>query len=260
MQEEKSILDNIRIAAPCPVSWSGMTGDERKRFCNQCNKHVYNLSEKSRREAEALITESEGKICVRLYKRKDGTVITDNCPVGLRALRNAYRRTAVLIGTGLAALLSFLPPFAKANPEGKGFSAFASPEHMMGDIAPSFRTMGVPAFVVPPVDDPLTKYKKQVIDTFNSHYPVFLIPRNGQLQLLVHDDGELKSATMIKSTGVAVIDNAILLAVRNTRLPAPPDPKLLPPFYDMAPLQAEPNYRKIVIDLTKDLPSSFLFK
>ncbi|HEX7603018.1 MAG TPA: hypothetical protein VF316_15480, partial [Polyangiaceae bacterium] len=38
-------------------------------------------------EAEALLAGTEGERCIRLYRRADGTVLTDNCPVGLRRAR-----------------------------------------------------------------------------------------------------------------------------------------------------------------------------
>ncbi len=88
---DQSLLDSIRIAAPCTADWNSMTGDERIKFCGMCKKNVYNISEMSRAEAADFIRESEGKACIRMYQRKDGTVITDNCPVGLRKLRDRSR-------------------------------------------------------------------------------------------------------------------------------------------------------------------------
>lgn len=93
----------MRIASPCHVGWERMTGDERVRFCDQCNLHVYNISEMTCAAAEALIASTEGRICARLYRRTDGTVLTRDCPVGLRALR---KRVARIAGVALTALLS----------------------------------------------------------------------------------------------------------------------------------------------------------
>jgi len=76
------ILDNIKVAAPCAAEWSKMTGDARQRHCADCNKHVYNLSEMTRDEAQALLIEKEGRLCVRYYRRHDGTILTADCPVG----------------------------------------------------------------------------------------------------------------------------------------------------------------------------------
>jgi len=78
-------LDQITIASPCTADWDAMQGDERVRFCDLCELNVYNLSEMGRDEAQELVRETEGKICVRLYKRRDGTLISQDCPVGLRA-------------------------------------------------------------------------------------------------------------------------------------------------------------------------------
>ena len=91
---DRNILDEIKIATPCTASWDNMTGDERTRFCGQCKKNVYNISDMSRAQAEKLFIESEGKACLRLYRRADGTVITDDCPIGLRKVRNAAIRMA----------------------------------------------------------------------------------------------------------------------------------------------------------------------
>lgn len=115
---ELNLLDNVRIAAPCSAPWDQMEGDERVRFCGECKKHVYNLSAMSRREAEALVREREGKMCARIYRRRDGTVLTDNCPVGFRKLRRAFLLQVGAIGgvfaliPGAAALAAKLGPDA----------------------------------------------------------------------------------------------------------------------------------------------------
>ena len=80
-------LARVRVAAPCPADWNEMRGDERVRFCAQCNLNVYNLSNMSRREAEAVVTRAEGRLCIRYYRRRDGTILTDNCPTGVRVLK-----------------------------------------------------------------------------------------------------------------------------------------------------------------------------
>jgi hypothetical protein len=81
------MLEDVRVATPCGVSWDTMTGDDRVRFCGQCKKNVYNLSAMGRAEAEALVAEREGPMCVRLSRRADGTVLSGDCPVGVRRRR-----------------------------------------------------------------------------------------------------------------------------------------------------------------------------
>jgi hypothetical protein len=97
-------LDNIRIAAPCTADWKQMLGTERARFCGQCNLNVYNLSSMTRSEAEHLIADNEGRLCVRFYRRADGSILTKNCPVGLRAIQ---RRLSYLSKAITSAVLSF---------------------------------------------------------------------------------------------------------------------------------------------------------
>jgi hypothetical protein len=86
-----------------------MKGDDRVRDCSQCKLSVYNLSAMSRQEAEALIREREGNLCVRLYQRFDGTVITDDCPLALRKIRDSVR-LAVRIVIAIFSLLLNLSP------------------------------------------------------------------------------------------------------------------------------------------------------
>lgn len=109
-------LDDIRIASPCDASWEAMSGDDRVRFCGSCQKNVFNLSNMGREDAEALIQKTEGRVCVRFYRRRDGTVLTQDCPVGLRAVR----RRLALIGAGLAAGLGLVAAFFGLRRDGRG--------------------------------------------------------------------------------------------------------------------------------------------
>jgi hypothetical protein len=98
-------LRNVKIAVPCPADWNCMIGDDRVRFCNQCNLNVYNLSGMSKPDAEDLIRRTEERLCVRFYRRTDGTVLTENCPVGLRAIKRRVSKVAV---AAFSAILSFM--------------------------------------------------------------------------------------------------------------------------------------------------------
>lgn len=133
MNKNESLLENIRIATPCQASWEKMRGDECVRFCDLCSKNVYNLSGMSRGEAESLLSDREGRVCVRFYRRKDGTVLTQDCPVGLRAFRFKVAGFAagILSLAGTALLL-----FRERTVE--------SPLPTMGEP-----TVGIPAVVEP---------------------------------------------------------------------------------------------------------------
>src|SRR4051812_25938227 len=100
---EHDQLATLRIAAPCPASWDEMAGDERVRHCAMCSLNVYNFAEMTRAEVRELLVRTEGRICARLYRRADGTVLTRDCPVGLRAVR---RRVSKMAGAALKAVFS----------------------------------------------------------------------------------------------------------------------------------------------------------
>lgn len=91
-----------------------MTGDNHVRICGQCQTHVFNLSEMAREEAEALIESKEGRLrvgcddgrlCIRYYRRTDGTIMTADCPVGRSAAARRVRIMASLVGASLALVI-----------------------------------------------------------------------------------------------------------------------------------------------------------
>jgi hypothetical protein len=101
----KNILENIRVASPCQESWDAMAGTEQVRSCERCQHKVYNISEMNAAEAADLVRKAEGRLCVRFYRRADGTILTSDCPVGVANKNKKYKRSlAVVTATaGLAA-------------------------------------------------------------------------------------------------------------------------------------------------------------
>jgi hypothetical protein len=97
MSKYTNPLDNVQIAAPCSADWNEMIGDERRRHCSQCQLNVYNLSAMTQTEAENFLINAEGRVCLRIYRRADGTVLTRNCPVGWQAIKKRASRTATAI-------------------------------------------------------------------------------------------------------------------------------------------------------------------
>src|SRR5262245_9088737 len=103
MSRSRVDLDRVTVASPCPMAWDDMAGDDRIRFCSQCNLNVYNISAMAKLEAESFIANTEGRICAKFYRRADGTILTQDCPVGLRALRKKVSRATA---TAFSALIS----------------------------------------------------------------------------------------------------------------------------------------------------------
>ena len=158
-------LNALRIASPCPASWTAMQGDGRVRFCESCSKHVYDLSGMTALEARSLFEETEGRVCVRLYRRRDGTVLTSDCPVGLRyALRRRLLRLATAGVVVFASLRSGLWLYANGESLGRIPAAPTGPGVTISDWADWMAsalglkasrgiagvTMGVPCPVPPP--------------------------------------------------------------------------------------------------------------
>jgi hypothetical protein len=104
------MLDQIKIASPCSADWGKMEGNDRVRFCSECKKSVFNLSAMTRRDAEALLRKTNGDLCTRLYRRADGTVLTADCPIGLRVKVARVRRR---VGWAVSAALSLSTAFAQ---------------------------------------------------------------------------------------------------------------------------------------------------
>lgn len=114
-EQTTGVLGSLRVASPCGVSWDSMEGGGRVRFCRLCSLNVYDFAGMTRAEVEALLLKTEGRLCGRMTRRADGTVLTKDCPVGLRALRLRATRAA---GAAFAALLSLCSlAFGQTKPQ-----------------------------------------------------------------------------------------------------------------------------------------------
>ncbi len=119
-------LTNLRLGFACTQRWDDMVGDDRVRSCAACDRQVFNLSEMTRAEAEALLATRGLTPCVRFYRRPDGTVMTSDCPSGVPSGR---RRLAVVAsslaaaGSALAGGSALAAPGASADPAAASASA-----------------------------------------------------------------------------------------------------------------------------------------
>ncbi|MBP9806988.1 TonB C-terminal domain-containing protein [bacterium] len=107
-----NLLSQAFIETPCESSWDKMTGNDSVRFCGQCSLNVYNVANLTDKEAEAVFAKGreQGRVCARLYRRPDGTIMTDNCPRSLRKIRDASRWLKTKIVAGFALTLSLFTP------------------------------------------------------------------------------------------------------------------------------------------------------
>lgn len=105
-------LRRMRVASPCPARWEEMIGDDRTRHCSECNLNVYNFSAMTEREIKRVVSANSGRLCARFYRRADGTMLTQDCPRGLRAVG---RRISRITAAAVSALMSV--GFATAAPK-----------------------------------------------------------------------------------------------------------------------------------------------
>lgn len=73
-----------------------MEGDDKKRFCGQCQKHVHNLSAMTANEAESLLASSQ-KLCVRY------SYVGDRRPI---TIDQTHRRRFGFVTAAIAAVAS----------------------------------------------------------------------------------------------------------------------------------------------------------
>ncbi|MFT3839719.1 MAG: hypothetical protein QM723_22225 [Myxococcaceae bacterium] len=109
MSSELHELGVVKVATPCKAKWSQMKGSDTVRHCAQCNKNVYHLSRLTSFEARELLHKTEGRLCVRFFARADGTVLTQDCPVGVQRRRlTLIAAVTTVVGLLLSALASTL--------------------------------------------------------------------------------------------------------------------------------------------------------
>jgi hypothetical protein len=109
MKKGKINLDDMQIAQSCSTDWQGMTGDENKRFCHECNKNVYNISTMSRGEVEDLIRGTGGKFCARIIRDVNGSVITASASAGFQFGKLRASKWAGAVVTTILSLSNYTP-------------------------------------------------------------------------------------------------------------------------------------------------------
>jgi hypothetical protein len=124
---ELPLLARVHVASPCKERWSDMTGNDHVRFCGRCEKNVYDLSSLTAAQAEALLREAGESMCVRFFRRRDGTILTSDCPVGTRRKRVWHRVATAAVAGGVAAAGIALADAIIDDPAGAPVSAGVAP-------------------------------------------------------------------------------------------------------------------------------------
>ncbi len=112
MSAKKRKLDQLQVVSPCSTDWDRMSGDEKKRFCSECNKFVYDFSQMTRRQVEAMVSIHQGRMCARITRRPDGSLLTLGTPP---AHPIVARRASPVVNATLAAILGLSAPANALN-------------------------------------------------------------------------------------------------------------------------------------------------
>lgn len=111
MPVKKNKFDQLNVVSPCSVSWQQMSGNQQQRFCGECNKTVFDFSQMTRGQIEAITFARKGQLCARITRRDDGTmVMLEPLPI-----QSATRRASPLAGAVVSAILGISVP-ATAQP------------------------------------------------------------------------------------------------------------------------------------------------
>ncbi len=235
-----NLAESVIIDTPCTADWNEMTGSESVRFCHSCKLNVYNIAQFSDSEAQEIFAQNlnGNRMCTRIYRRPDGTVMTDNCPRALRRLRDWRNRTfaAVAKVAALATLtLSANLPGAASNDKEKAApqpskSKSTALQSVKPFVSPDYEKNPAPALAGVPAMPDLSSYMQQLNTKLLETWKKAGNPKQptqGQLptsvSFTIDSQGAISLLKVIKSSKQAAIDEEALKAVKNSLpLPSPP--------------------------------------
>ncbi len=167
----------LQIKTACPKNWAELVGDEKKRFCSDCNLHVHNAARLTQVEASTLVAKSSSRVCMRIeYDASGAPLFRDSLPaVDVKSRRvSRIARWALSAAAGLlAACNGSIAPPAATDPS-TGTNGGETPSKMgkvvstvMGDVAvpePARLERLGEANVVNPLPQPPTQLTPSVND------------------------------------------------------------------------------------------------
>lgn len=170
--KQEDILGSVRVAAPCKASWERMEGDDRVRHCEACEHKVYNLSGMNRAEAEALVSGAEGRLCVRFYRRPDGTMLTQDCPVGLMAIRKRMATTVACAAMLFLTLYSYASNLAHRKPAEPTSKNYPMSAYQQARRIEAFRIVLDRLYPPPPVPAPVFQHTLGIMVSLPTVRPI----------------------------------------------------------------------------------------
>ena len=251
--KQDTLLGRAFIETPCPTSWDKMKGDDTVRFCNLCSLNVYNIANLTDKEADAILSKGKdgGRVCALLYRRPDGTIVTDNCPRALRKIRDASKWVkAKIIAATTLALAFFTPAQAQNQPtaaKDTNQNSCTAPKTGKVQVKPS----GIKqSESTPPANIPMPggiSFIPSEQDKYNSKLFIDLNAaalKNGltapfpSVKFTVKADGSVKDVAINVSSGDKAHDNIALKTIKDLA------PYAKPPASSKLPLKLEHQFVK----------------
>jgi TonB family protein len=198
-----------------------MEGNDKVRFCEQCQLDVYNISAMSSDQAEELLLGKDHakRLCIRLYRRADGTVLTQDCPIGLRKVQDAWCRNWQRFMAAVVWLLSFSSTVRGEDkvPSPQRPSIKQDVKILVSPIVPNGKSnqpmTGAMTGVVGVDYGPyMADLQRRVYSHWNA--PKDLDPlKNTVVSFKVNKDGTVLDLKVKRSSGTKLFDDAALKAV-----------------------------------------------
>jgi hypothetical protein len=99
-------LETINLVFSCPMAWDKMIGDNQIRYCPECKLNVYNISNLNNTEATNLINSNENRLCIKFYRRADGTVLTKDCSIRIKVIKKKIATNTAVVSLAILLCLS----------------------------------------------------------------------------------------------------------------------------------------------------------
>jgi hypothetical protein len=85
-----------KLTHPCDQDWSAMTGDDKCRFCSQCQLHVHNLSAMTPDE-QGVVMELPGRKCVAMVQNAKAIEVRSGTWLLIHRMTRPLRAVAALV-------------------------------------------------------------------------------------------------------------------------------------------------------------------
>ena len=108
----RDLSEQLKVKSPCSSSWDAMIGNDQVRFCDHCSLKVHNISQLTPKRVRALVTKTNGRICVRYRSLADGVPILKAVPTTLHQIQ---RKASKIAAGAFTATLTLTNAIAQAG-------------------------------------------------------------------------------------------------------------------------------------------------